>query len=75
MTNLQQELKEVKDTVLNMLKLVLVQLEKSGEAFLNYDEALADEVIRSEKRVNALELTIDNHCENIFALFNPPLKK
>ncbi len=71
MTNLQQELQEVKDSVLTMLKLVLHQLEKSGDAFINYDEALAEEVIASEKRVNAMELTIDKHCENIFALFNP----
>jgi len=71
MTNLEQELKEIKDTVLEMLKLVLNQLEKTGDAFLEFDEGLAEEVIHSEKRVNALELTIDKHCENIFALFNP----
>lgn len=71
MTNLQQELKEIKDTVLTMLKLVLNQLEKAGESFTNFDEALAEEVIHSEKRVNAMELTIDKHCENVFALFNP----
>jgi len=71
MTNLEQELKEIKDTVLEMLKLVLSQLEKTGDAFLEFDEGLAEEVIHSEKRVNALELTIDKHCENIFALFNP----
>ncbi len=71
MTNLEQELKEIKDSVLNMLKLVLHQLEKAGDAFVNFDEGLAEEVIHSEKRVNAMELTIDQHCENIFALFNP----
>ena len=71
MTNLEQELKEIKDSVLTMLKLVLHQLEKCGDAFMNFDEALAEEVIHSEKRVNAMELTIDQHCENIFALFNP----
>ncbi len=71
MTNLEQELKEIKDSILEMLKLVLNQLEKSGDAFINFDEALADEVIHSEKRVNAMELTIDKHCENVFALYNP----
>lgn len=71
MTNLEQELKEIKDSVLEMLKLVLNQLEKAGDAFTNFDEGLAEEVIHSEKRVNAMELTIDKHCENVFALFNP----
>lgn len=71
MTNLEQELKEIKDSVLSMLKLVLNQLEKAGDAFVSFDEGLADEIIHSEKRVNAMELTIDKHCENIFALFNP----
>jgi phosphate transport system protein len=71
MTNLEQELKEVKDLVLEMLKLVLAQLEKAGDAFMSFDEALAEEVIHSEKRVNAMELTIDKKCENVFALYNP----
>jgi len=71
MTNLEQELKEIKDSVIVMLKLVLNQLEKCSEAFLKYDVALAEEVVHSEKRVNAMELTIDRQCENIFALFNP----
>jgi phosphate transport system protein len=71
MTNLEKELKVLKDSVAEMLKLVLKQLEKSGQAFLNMDQALAEEVIHSEKRVNAMELAIDKQCENIFALFNP----
>jgi len=71
MTNLEQELKEVKDSVLEMLKLVLNQMEKAGDAFIQFDDGLAEEVIHSEKRVNAMELTIDKHCENVFALFNP----
>jgi phosphate transport system protein len=71
MTNLQKELKVLKESVLEMLKLVLKQLDKSSEAFLNMDDALAEEIIHTEKRVNAMELTIDKQCENIFALFNP----
>lgn len=71
MTNLENELKILKEAVIDMLKLVLKQLEKSSEAFLNMDEALAEEIKHTEKRVNAMELNIDKKCENIFALFNP----
>lgn len=71
MSNLEKELKSLKDSVAEMLKLVLKQLEKSGHAFLNMDQAMAEEIIHSEKRVNAMELNIDKQCENIFALFNP----
>lgn len=71
MSNLEKELKSLKDSVAEMLKLVLKQLEKSSQAFLNMDQALAEEIIHSEKRVNAMELSIDKQCENIFALFNP----
>lgn len=35
------------------------------------DSALAREVIFNEARINAMELSIDRQCENIFALFNP----
>lgn len=71
MTNLEKELQSLKETVADMLKLVLKQLEKAGTAFLTMDTALAVEIIHSEKRVNAMELSIDKQCENIFALFNP----
>lgn len=71
MTNLEKELKTLKDSVAEMLKLVLKQLEKASHAFLAMDQAMAEEIIHSEKRVNAMELSIDRQCENIFALFNP----
>ena len=36
-----------------------------------HNPEVADEVVEKEKRVNALELTIDKECENILALHNP----
>ncbi|MEZ5046293.1 MAG: phosphate signaling complex protein PhoU [Chitinophagaceae bacterium] len=71
MTNLEKELQNLKNAVAQMLNLVRKQLEKSSTAFLTMDHALAEEIIHTEKRVNAMELTIDKMCENIFALFNP----
>lgn len=71
MTRLQQELRELKDSLSDMALLVKQQLKKSVDSLLEGDEDLANEVIFNEKRVNALELKIDRDCEHIFALLNP----
>lgn len=54
-----------------MWKLVLSQLEKAKQAFLNADVEQAQEVLGREKRVDAYELKIDSDCENYIALFSP----
>ncbi len=54
-----------------MWKLVLSQLEKAKQSFLNGDLELAREVVSREKRVDAFELKIDCDCENYIALYSP----
>ena len=71
MTNLDVELKQLKEEALEMFSLVASQLMKANNSLLNNDKELAREVNFYEKRVNALELKIDKDCENTFALFNP----
>lgn len=71
MTNLDVELKQLKEETLEMFNLVSSQLIKANNSLLNNDKELAREVNFNEKRVNALELKIDKDCENTFALFNP----
>ncbi|MEN8138533.1 MAG: phosphate signaling complex protein PhoU [Bacteroidota bacterium] len=71
MNHLETELKELQDTILEMMKLCISQLEKAKGAFLYNDEGLAHDVIHSEKLINALELNIDRICENICVLFQP----
>src|SRR6201996_6578203 len=71
MTQLENELQEVKKEVINMWNLVQSQLEKSRTAMFNFDRDLAREIVLKEKRVNAFELKIDRDCENIFALHCP----
>lgn len=71
MTTLQLELEKLHNSVIEMAELGINQLKKSKEAFLNTDKDIAQEVIHNEKRMNALELSIDRDCENIFALLNP----
>jgi phosphate transport system protein len=71
MTHLEIELEQLKKAIIEMMDLVKNQLEKSRTAFLNVDTDIAQEIIHNEIRINALELSIDRDCENIFALFNP----
>ena len=71
MTHLDIEIKRLKNEVLEMFDLVLLQMKKASDSLMQMDRELAREVNFNEKRVNALELKIDKDCENIFALFNP----
>lgn len=71
MNHLEIELKQLNQAMIEMMQLVKKQVEKSKEAYLKMDTELAQEIIYTEKRVNALELSIDRNCENILALFNP----
>lgn len=71
MTHLDTEIQQLKAELISMWELVISQLKKTHDALTGFDEALANDVIANEKRVNAQELKIDRDCENIFALFNP----
>ena len=54
-----------------MLSLCRSQLEKAKVAFKEHDSDLAEEVINTENRVNALDLKIEEDCEKFLALYNP----
>jgi len=71
MKHTEKELQALKEEVSQMWKLVLSQLEKSKQAFLNNDIDLAREIASREKRVDAFELKIDSDCENYIALYSP----
>lgn len=71
MTHLENELQQLKNSLIEMWTLVTNQLSKAREALVKEDKDLAREIISAEKRVNALELNIDQDSENIFALYNP----
>ena len=71
MTHLEQQLKELRESLTEMAVLVKKQLKKSVCALIDKDEDLATEVLVNEKRVNALELNIDRDCGHIFTLLTP----
>ena len=71
MKHTEKELLSIKDEVSQMWKLVLSQIQKSKQAFLNHDVELAKEVASREKRVDVFELKIDCDCENYIALYSP----
>jgi phosphate transport system protein len=71
MSHLDNEIKLLKDNVLELMFLVKNQLEKGHKALDNFDEELAHEIMANERRVDSLELTIDRDCENLLALHNP----
>jgi phosphate transport system protein len=71
MKHSEKELQTLKDEVSQMWKLVLSQLEKAKQAFLEGDIELAREIASREKRVDAFELKIDSDCENYIVLYSP----
>lgn len=71
MSNLIIELQALKDMLLEMMELVAKQVEMCKQATFDGDLTVAEKVLENEKRINALELTIDKDCENILALHNP----
>jgi phosphate transport system protein len=71
MTHLEMELNSLELELKNMWKLVCSQLLNAKKALLEFDKDLAREVIVKEKRVNSAELSIDQNCENILAIFSP----
>lgn len=71
MSQLNKELSYLKDIISEMMELVKTQFSHSKTAIIQFDTGLAESIIRSEARVNALELNIEKECENVIALYQP----
>lgn len=65
------ELSNLRSSLIELCNLVLLQVDKAGNALNNADIDLANEVMRYEKRINGLEVNVEKACENILALYNP----
>jgi phosphate transport system protein len=65
---LDQELEKLKSMLLEMSVLVEAAVSSSITALVEQDRNLAEEVLRTEKRVNQMELAIDHHAISLLAL-------
>jgi phosphate transport system protein len=71
MNTINEEIINLKKSLLKMFFLVENQWEKGQTAVIKHDQDMAAEIAFSEARINAQELKIDNDCENIIALHTP----
>lgn len=69
--NAEQQREALNQYGLEMLSLCRSQIEKAKEAFVTHDDDLAEEVVNTEQRVNALDIKIEKDCEKFLALYNP----
>ncbi|OUS24386.1 phosphate transport system regulatory protein PhoU [Gammaproteobacteria bacterium 45_16_T64] len=66
-----EELEEVRSHLLTMGGLVEKQVIEAVDALVNADSAKAMDVLSVEKKINAMELAIDEECTRIIALRQP----
>lgn len=71
MNHLTHQIDFLRTTFIEMMELVKEQLANATKALFEKDLELAEEIIRKEGRVNALELSMEKECENTIALFQP----
>ena len=69
-----KELEDLKLTILNMAALSRQALQNANTAYLERNDTLAQEVIDGDRRINALELEIDQKALKLLALEQPMAK-
>lgn len=71
MANSEYQREVINTAAFDMLTLCKSQLKKAKDAFISHDGDLAEEVLHTEIRVNAMDLRIGRDCEKFLALYNP----
>ncbi len=66
-----QELEDIRNQVLAMGGLVEQQLDNALQAHIDRDAELAEQVIKDDYQVNALEVAIDEECTQVLARRQP----
>jgi len=66
-----EELATLKQTLLTMGGLVEDQIHRVMRALIERDDALAQEVIARDRRVNTLDVEVDEKCVELLALHQP----
>ncbi len=72
--HLDEELKELHKDILRMAVFAQESIFKSIESLKNRDKYLAQDVINTDNKVDALELIIDEKCIDLIALYQPMAK-
>lgn len=67
----EEELKELREDILTMGGLVEDQIQKSVNALVQRDSALAETIIERDHEVNRLDVGIDDLCIRLLALHQP----
>jgi phosphate transport system protein len=67
----EEELEELKNRLLEMSGLVESAVYRSIQALVNQDRELAQEVLKNEKRINQMEIEIDDAATSLLALQQP----
>jgi phosphate transport system protein len=71
MAIIDQQVQHIRDSVINMMALTRKQVARSQIALFSFDKDITEEIIMTEKVINALDLKIDKDCEQILALYHP----
>jgi phosphate transport system protein len=66
-----EELGDLKQKILHMGALVEDQVERAKKALVERDELLARQVIKDDRRVNTLDVEVDEFCLRLLALYQP----
>ena len=66
-----EELVELKQTILRMGALVEEQIQQAMKALVERDEVLARQVIENDRRVNTMDVEVDEACLRLLALYQP----
>jgi len=71
LTRLQEEITNLKKTLLEMASTVEEMIAKSIKSLKERNAIVAEEVIKTDDKVNKMEIHIDNLCLRIIALYHP----
>ncbi|RMH35246.1 MAG: phosphate transport system regulatory protein PhoU [Nitrospirae bacterium] len=66
-----EELDQLKRLILRMGGLVEEQIQQALKALVDRDDALARQVIENDRRVNTLDVEVDEACLELLALYQP----
>lgn len=66
-----EELGDLKQKILHMGALVEDQVERAKKALIERNETLAKQVIQDDRRVNTLDVEVDEFCLRLLALYQP----